>query len=374
VTPSIRIGRIAGIEVGVNWSWLVVFALLAWSLADGVFPDQNPGLSRGAYVGMAIVATVLFFASLLAHELGHALVARREGMEIDGITLWLFGGVARFKGMFPSAGAELRIALAGPAVSLAIGVVCVAVAWALGLPEQVDGVLAWLGYVNLVLLVFNLLPALPLDGGRVLRALLWKGRGDFAWATGVAASVGRGFGYVLIAAGLFLFIFQGAFGGAWLAFIGWFLLQAAGAEARFVAAREALGGLRVRDLMTRDPVTVPVDSTIGDFMDEVAWSHRHTTYPVLEGDRVLGLLSFRCVAAVPRSEWDEQTVRGCMLPADEVAELREDEPAVDALGELAERGTGRAVVVEDGRLVGMLSRSDLARALQVGPRRRRRAR
>ena len=131
---SIHLGRIAGIEVGVNWSWLVVFALITWSLASGVFPNQDPGLSDGTYIGMAIVAAVLFFASLLAHELGHAVTARREGMELDGITLWLFGGVARFKGMFPSAGAELRIALAGPAVSLVIGVVCAVLAWALSLP------------------------------------------------------------------------------------------------------------------------------------------------------------------------------------------------------------------------------------------------
>ena len=368
MTPSIRIGRIAGVEVGVNWSWLAVFALLVWSLTVGVFPDQNPGLSRGAYVGMGIVATLLFFASLLAHELGHALVARREGMEIDGITLWLFGGVARFKGMFPSAGAELRIALAGPAVTLVVGAVCVAVAWAVGLPEEVDGVLAWLGYVNLLLLVFNLLPALPLDGGRVLRALVWQARGDFAGATAVAAAVGRGFGYLFIAGGLFLFIFQGAFGGAWLAFIGWFLLQAAGAEARYVAAREALGGLRVRDLMTRDPVTVPADATVGSFMDEIAWTHRHTTYPVVDDGRVVGLLSFRCVASVPRAEWDAHPVRECMLAPAAVAELREDEPAIDALAELGERPSGRGVVLEDGRLVGMVSRSDLARALELAPR------
>jgi Zn-dependent protease/CBS domain-containing protein len=322
---------------------------------------------------VAVGAALLFYVSLVLHELGHALQARREHVRIDGITLWLFGGVARFKGMFPSAGAELRIALAGPAVSLAIGAACVLVAWGLALPESVDGVLAWLGYVNLVLLVFNLLPALPLDGGRVLRSLLWR-RGDFAWATGVAASVGRGFGYLLVAAGLFLLIFQGAFSGAWLAFVGWFLLQAAGAEARWVAAREALGDLRVGDVMTRDPVTVPADSTIGSFMDEIAWSHRHTTYPVLEDGRVLGLLSFRCVAAVPRAEWDEHTVRECMLAPAAVAELREDEPAIEALGELGESAAGRGVVLADGRLVGMLSRSDLARALEVGPRRRRRVR
>src|SRR6185312_2334970 len=168
----------------------------------------------------------------------------------------------------------------------------------LALPSAVDGVLAWLGYVNLILLAFNLVPALPLDGGRVLRAVLWQARHDLAWATDVAASIGRGFGYLLIAAGVFLFIFQGAFGGAWLAFIGWFLLGAAGAEQRQLVARRALAGLHVRDLMTPNPVTVPSDYSLGRFMDEVAWRRRHTTYPVLEDGHVVGLLEFACISSV----------------------------------------------------------------------------
>ncbi len=243
--PDLELGRIAGIRIGVNWSWLVVFALISWTLASAVFPSQNPGLSDSAYVAMAIVAASLFFASLLLHELGHALQARREGVEIEGITLWLFGGVARFKGMFPTAGAEFRIAIAGPLVSLGLGVLFVALAALVPFPAGIDGVLAWLGYINLVLLVFNLLPALPLDGGRVLRSALWYFKHDFAWATRIAADVGRGFGYLLIGSGLFLFIFQGSFSGAWFALIGWFLLQAAGGEARYVAVQQALGGLRV---------------------------------------------------------------------------------------------------------------------------------
>lgn len=366
---SIRLGRIAGVEVGINWSWLVVFALIAWSLAAAVFPDQNPGLSDSTYVAMALVAAVLFFASLLAHELGHATRARREGMAIDGITLWLFGGVARFKGRFPNAGAELRIALAGPVVSFAIGTVCVLVAWGLALPEGVDGVVAWLGYINLLLLVFNLLPALPLDGGRVLRALLWRAKGDFAWATRIGAEVGRGFAFLFIGGGVLLFVFQGSFSGAWLAFIGWFLLEAAGAEARDVEARQALGDLRVGDLMAREPVSVPPDYTLGRFMDEVAWNRRYTTYPVVDDGQVLGLLPFRRVAAVPRVEWDEKTVVDCMVPREHVPSLREDEPAIEALADLSEGEVHRGIVLEHGHLVGLISISDLARALEARPRR-----
>src|SRR5579875_1095216 len=153
MNPTISLGRVAGVKIGLNWSWAIVFALIVWSLASAVFPDQDPGLSKGAYAGMAVAAALLFFGSLLLHELGHAVQARRDGIEIEGITLWLFGGVARFKDEFPSAGAELR-----------------------GLPEAADGVAAWLGYINFFLLAFNLLPALPLDGGRVLRATLWAGK------------------------------------------------------------------------------------------------------------------------------------------------------------------------------------------------------
>jgi Zn-dependent protease/CBS domain-containing protein len=373
VSSSLRLGRVAGIEIGVNWSWLVIFALITWTLASAVFPSTNPHLSKGAYVAMAIAAAVFFFVCLLAHELGHAIQARRDGMQIDGITLWLFGGVARFKGMFPSAGAEFRIAIAGPLVSLAIGIGCVLVAWAASLPEGVDGVVAWLGYINLSLLVFNLLPALPLDGGRVLRSALWYFKGDFRQATLIAAAIARGLAFMLIAAGLFLFIFESSFSGAWLAFIGWFLLQAAANEARYLATRQALAGLRVRDLMVRQPVTVEPEMTLGEFMDQVAWTRRYTTYPVVEDGRTLGLLLFRRVAEVARGAWDEHRVRECMLGLDSVPVLDEDAELVDALGALSEADVHRGLVLDGHRLVGLLSISDLARALEVGGIRRRRA-
>jgi Zn-dependent protease/CBS domain-containing protein len=364
VNGNITLGRIGGIEVRINWSWLVIFALIVWSLADGVFPSQNPGLSGGVHLAMALVAAVLFFASLLLHELGHAWEARREGMEIDGITLWLFGGVSQFKTQFPSAGAEFRIAIAGPLISLVLGVVFVLVALA-GLPSAVDGVAAWLGYINLALLVFNLIPALPLDGGRVLRGALWRARGDLGWATRIAADIGRGFGYLFIAVGIAMFIFEGSFSGAWLAFIGWFLLQAATAEARYVATAAALDGLRVRDLMVRNPVTVDGDFTVGQFMDEVARSRRFTTYPVVDGERPIGLLAFSSVAALPRSEWDSRLVRDAMIPLDRVPLITEDATAVEALNALSPPTSNRGLVVENGHLAGLLSITDLTRALEV---------
>jgi Zn-dependent protease/CBS domain-containing protein len=367
VNGNIRLGSFGGVEVRINWSWLVIFALIVWSLADGIFPSQNPGLSGGVHLAMAIVAAVLFFASLLLHELGHSWVARREGMEINGITLWLFGGVSEFKTRFPSAGAEFRIAIAGPLVSLLLGVIFVLIALA-GLPSAVDGVAAWLGYINLTLLAFNLIPALPLDGGRVLRAALWRIRGDLGWATRIAAEIGRGFGYLFIALGIALFIFQGSFSGAWLAFIGWFLLQAATAEARYIATEAALAGLRVRDLMVRNPVTVDADLTVGQFMEQVGGSPHFTTYPVVDEERPIGLLAFRSVAAVQRSEWDSRRVRDAMIPLDRVELLTEDETAVEALAALSASSSNRGLIVENGHLAGLLSITDLTRALEVRPR------
>jgi Zn-dependent protease/CBS domain-containing protein len=361
---NIPLGRIGGVQVRVSWSWLVIFALIVWTLADGVFPSQNPGLSRGTHLAMAVVAALLFFVSILLHELGHAWQARREGVEVDGITLWLFGGVSQFKSGFPSAAAEFRIAIAGPLVSLVLGGVFVLIALA-GLPSAVDGVAAWLGYINLALLVFNLIPALPLDGGRVLRAALWKSKGDLGWATRVGTDVGRVFAYLFIGLGIAMFIFQGSFSGAWLAFIGWFLLQAATAEARYIATEAALDGLRVRDLMTRDPVTVDGNLTVGQFMDEVARSRRFTTYPVVDGERPIGLLAFGSVAALPRSEWDSRRVRDAMLPLERVPLLTENETAIEALTALSSPTSNRGLVVENGHLNGLLSITDLTRALEL---------
>ena len=362
---SITLGRIAGIRVGVNWSWLVVFALIVWTLSQQIFPRQNPGLGDNAYIAMGAIAALLFFLSLLLHEFGHAFVARHEGMKIDGITLWLFGGVARFRGMFPTAGAEFRIAIAGPLVSALLGGVFVALAWRVGLPEVVDGVAAWLGYINLTLLIFNLLPALPLDGGRVLRSALWQARGDFRWATRLAAWVGRGFGYAFIAGGIGLAIFQDSFSGIWLVFVGWFLLQAAGAEDRYLLARQALGGVRVRDLMVRDPVTTSPDVTLGEFMDELVWHRRYTTYPVTEDGRAVGLLPFRLVAQVPRREWDERRVRDVMLSRERVPVVSSEDELIDAAADMAESEVNRALVLDGEALVGLLSGTDVGRALEM---------
>jgi Zn-dependent protease/CBS domain-containing protein len=364
MTSTFRLGRVAGIEIGAHWSWLLVVALVVWSLADGVFPATNPGLADGTYLAMAAVAAVLFFASILLHELGHALQARRDGIAIGSINLWAFGGVAQLATQPPSAEAELRMALAGPAVSLVLGAVLLGAALALPLPAAVDGVLFWTGQINLYLLVFNLLPALPLDGGRVLRALLWRRRRDLLSATRTAARLGRGFGQLLIAGGLALAIVVGDFGGLWLAFMGWFVLAAAEAELQAVASRTALAGLTAARLMVRDPVTVDADATVESFMDGVFLPTRHAAYPVLDDGRVAGLVGFRDVLALPREAWPVTRVRDLATPAAEAC-IDSDTPLQEAMARLAASDRHRLLVCRDGRLEGLLSLTDVARVVEA---------
>jgi Zn-dependent protease/CBS domain-containing protein len=372
---SVTLGRIGGIAIGINWSWLIVFGLIVWSLAAGVFPETNPGLADGVYVAMAIVATLLFFISILLHELGHAKQALREGMKIEGITLWVFGGVARFSGMFPSAGAEFRIAIAGPAVTAVIATVLLLTSSLVPLPAAVDGVVAWLGNINFFLLAFNMLPAFPLDGGRVLRSVLWQVRGDFASATHTAGRIGRAFGQLMIGAGVAMVVLLGALGGLWLALIGWFLVTAAHAETQMVALREAFEGLRVADIMVREPVTVSDDARLRDVADQTFPPHRYIAYPVVDTDNhAAGLLPFRNATAVAQKRWDEVRVKDVMLPLEKALAFDPDKALGDAVAELVQTDPGRALVVRDGRLLGLLSITDAERLVEARVPRRSRAR
>lgn len=364
---TFRLGRIAGIDVGVNWSWIVIFGVLVWVLSQRVFPDGGSTLSQNTYIAMAAVAAILFFVSLLAHELGHALVARREGMQIEGITLLFFGGVAKFRGLWPSAGAEFRVAAAGPLVSLAIAGGLIAFSEFVAVRPEVDPVLWWLGIINLFLLVFNLLPAYPLDGGRILRSTLWYFKGDFPWSTRIATTIGKGFGVLMIAGGAAMFAIQrDGFSGIWLVVIGFFLLQAATAEARHGTARRGLTGLQVRNLMTPNPVSVDSSSTIGEFMENIAWGRRFATYPVIECGSVIGLLVLQCAQQAPRQEWDSRSILSCMIPRENVPILSETDTADSALQKLAATRVDCCLVFAGDELVGLVSISDLAKAARSG--------
>lgn len=358
--------RIRGIPIGAHWTWTFVFALIAWSLGSQLFPRTYPGLDGTTYLVMGLVSAILFFSSILLHELGHAFRALKEGMKIEGITLWLFGGVARFSGMFPSAGAEFRIAAAGPAVSVALAVLFLGMAFAgreLGWPESAHGVVDYLGRINALLVGFNLVPALPLDGGRILRAWLWHRQQDFAAATLSASRAGQAFAYVLITLGILGFFTQAVTGGVWFVFLGWFLLQAAQAEASFALLRRAFRDLRVRDLMTPDPVAVPPHITIDRFLEQVR-DLRHSTYPVADHGRLLGLISIRQAGAVSPDERFRATVGDVMLKDDNVPVVQPEAPVLETL-ETLRGGPGRAVVVEGDRICGIVSLSDVARVLEL---------
>lgn len=366
MTSSFRLARVRGIEIGANWSWLLVVVLIFWSLAVGVFPDENPGLSDGTYAAMAVVAAIVFFASLLAHELGHAIQAQRDGVEIDGITLWVLGGVARFTSEPPTAGAEFRIAAAGPAVSLVLGLAFLGLSSIGGLPSSVDGVLSWLGYINLVLLAFNLLPAFPLDGGRILRSILWWRGDDLGDATRRAAAAGRAFGAGIAALGALLVLGGGVFGGIWLAFIGFFIMAAGTAEEQAVASRSALAGIRVGDVMVERPVVVPASMPAERFLEEVFNVHRHTAYPVSsDGDEIEGLVTFRDVLGADPQARASLTVGDVMVSRGEALVLDADAELADVLSELGSDPRRRALVRHDGQIDGLLSVTDALRVLDA---------
>ena len=354
---------------------MFVFALVIWSLTSHLFPRTYPGLDVSTYLVMGFIAAALFFASILLHELGHAFQALKEGMHIDGITLWLFGGVARFTGLFPSPGAEFRIAIAGPAVSvvLALGFWLVSFAAArAGLPEPVQGVASYLARINAIVTGFNLVPALPLDGGRILRAWLWQRRESFGAATHSAAAAGKAFGGVLVALGLLDFLTGGGGGGGlWFVFLGWFLIQAAQGEAASVYVYQLLRGRKVREFMTATPVTVTSDTNVDEFLDDVIGERGHSTYPVVDRGELVGVVSLRRAGAVPPSERSHKTVSDVMWHRDRVTALTPQADMADALPSLQE-DPRRIPVVEDGRVVGILSISDVAHALELerarGPR------
>lgn len=365
VESSFTLLRVRGIPIGAHWSWLFIFALVAWSLATALFPSTYPGLEGSAYLAMALVAAVLFFGSILLHEMGHALRALDEGMPIEGITLWLLGGVARLGGSPHAPGAEFRVAIAGPLVTIALAAAFGATALVGGsadFPDPVQGVVDYLARINLLVLAFNLVPALPLDGGRVLRAWLWRRQRSFVAATRSAARAGQAFGAVLIAVGLLDLISGPGVGGVWLAFVGWFLVQAAQSEATMAQVRQALRGVPVRDVMTPDPRVISPHVNVAEFVD-MARPHRVSTYPVVDGDELVGLVSLKAAAGVAAQDRERKRVREIMTPVSAATTVGPDQDVFDALSRF--EGGRRALVVDDGRLVGVVSASDVTRAVDI---------
>ncbi|MDP9070271.1 MAG: site-2 protease family protein [Actinomycetota bacterium] len=366
---SFRLGNVAGIRVGVNWSLLVVFWLISLGLADGRFPEEAPGSEPSLYWAAALTTAALFYAALLAHELSHALVARQAGVGVEGITLWLFGGMTKMRAEAHTPQVELRVAVAGPLVSLAVAGVMATlalVADAAGASSLVVAMASWLARINLILAAFNLVPAAPLDGGRVLRSILWRRHGDQLRATVTAARAGRLFGYLLVAAGLLEFAAGAGIGGLWFLFLGWFLIMAARAEETAATLRGALGGVTVGDVMTPDPVVAPGWLTLDAFLEEYVLRHRFSAFPIESFDgRLDGLVTLQRLKQVPGQERAKVRAHDVAWRIEEVPSARPDEPLVALLRRMGGSSEGRALVLEGERLVGIVTPTDVARAVEV---------
>jgi Zn-dependent protease/CBS domain-containing protein len=369
MNENLSLGRIAGIHVGLNWSLLVVAALIAWSLATSLLPSAAPGQASGAYWAAGVISAFVFLASLLAHELAHSVVAVRRGVRVEGITLWLFGGVSRFKSETSSPGAQALITFVGPLTSLVLGAVFYLVSVAVGggaHPGLLPATLSWLGYINISLGVFNLVPAFPLDGGRLLQSLIWLRTGDRLRATRIAARIGMGFAYLLIAYGLATFFVAGSLiGGIWAVFLGWFLLSAARSEEAGGLIRQALSGISVADVMTPNPVQAPDTISVEDALHGYVLASRHSTFPTHDAaGRLSGLLTLTALKNVPPSARATTLIREVTCPVDRVSTASSADPVTNLLGVAEGCSEGRTLVVDGGRLVGIISPSDINRLLQ----------
>lgn len=364
---GIRLGSILGLEIRIDYSWFIIFLLILWTLSAGVFPEAAPDAGSRIHIAMGVAGTILFFASLLAHEISHSVVARGREIPVEGITLFIFGGMAHTRMEAEDPGDEFVIAGVGPVASLAIAGFFFLLEWAgrsVGLGAEYTAVASYLAIINVALAVFNLLPGFPLDGGRLFRAAAWKATGDLQKATRWATTGGKILGYVLMAFGL-LQLFGGVgIGGLWLLFIGWFVRTAAESSFMQHVLRQTLEGVPVRQVMTPEPETVPADLSLEEFVEDRVLNGRHRAYPVEEGGKPVGLVILDQVKSVARAEWPDRNVGDVMTPADEEMVVRPDEDMASVLERLGGREGVRLLVVEDGTLVGIVTRGDLTRWIE----------
>ncbi len=368
MTGGFRVARIAGIDIAVHASWLVIFFLVTYSLAVSQFPSQFPGWSRQLYWVVAAATSVLFFSSVLAHELSHALVARRFGLTVTGITLFIFGGAAALDEEPKRPRDEALIAAAGPLTSLVIGLAMLLLDGVIDQP-QIAALVGWLGFINISLGLFNLLPGFPMDGGRILRAILWRVRGERFAATRNAATVGRVFGYLLMAGGVYLALQRGGiFSGIWIALIGWFIVTAAEAAVVQLSVERSLAGVRVRDVMDLDPPSVGPNETVADLVNERMLRGDDRSFLVRHADGGLaGIVTLSDVRAVPRDNWDGARVTDIMTRFADVATVSPDTTGEEAMQLIQAREVGQLPVVEpDGRtVVGLLTRAGILRLIDT---------
>lgn len=366
---SLRIGRIHGIEIAVHWSWLIIFVLLTWSLAEFFFPPLYPGWDLATYWVVGAISSLLLFVSVLIHELSHSLVAETQGIPVDSITLFVFGGVSNIEQEPATARSEFLMAVAGPASSLVIGAICFGILQTFGsrLAAPIQGILLAMAFYNVILGVFNLIPGFPLDGGRIFRSIVWGLTGSFSEATKVATVLGQVFAYLFIFGGLLL-VLSGAFvSGLWLVFIGWFLNNAAVQGRRQAELESLLRGVRVRAVMIPNPPVVPAGTTIAEFVERYVLERNLRAAPVVAEiqDRIIGLITLNEVRQVPRERWGTVTVEQVMRPLSELTVATPDEPLIQALRDMSRSDVNQIPVVSNGHLVGMLTRGNVIRYLEI---------
>jgi Zn-dependent protease/predicted transcriptional regulator len=363
---TLRIGRILGIEIRLDYSWFIAFALVAWSLVRHYFPATHPGWSMGVYWAMGAVTALLFFGSVLAHEMAHSLVSQAHGVPVRDITLYIFGGGAQIEEEPRSARGQLLMALAGPFASLGLAGLF-GLLWLAILPAspQLHALAGWLAWINAGVGLFNLIPGFPLDGGRVLRAAIWGITGDLRRATQIAARVGQ-----VVAAGLILWgiwhIFRGNWAnGAWIAFIGWFLDDAARASQRQVTLQDMLAGHAAREVMMTDCPRIARDLPLDVVVERVALPSGRRCFPVMEDDRVLGLLTLHDIKKVPRERWATTRVEEVMIPLHELKMVAPGDDLAFVFERMAAEDVNQFPVMEDGTLLGMVARNNVLAFLRT---------
>jgi Zn-dependent protease/CBS domain-containing protein len=360
VGGSLNLGKIFGIQVRLHFSWFVIFLLVTISL---VSPNWSEPLS---WV-MGIITSLLFFASVLAHELAHSLVGRANNIPVKSITLFIFGGIAHMTKEATKAGAELKMAAAGPACSLAIGILFGLIWWlARGAAPLIEEMAGWLAIINVALAAFNLIPGFPLDGGRVFRSLVWRFSGDYQRSTQIATRLGQGIAYTFIAGGIaIMFLFGEWLSGLWLVFIGWFLQSTASMSYRQTQWREALRGITTSQMMTTDYIAIPPTITIKQLVQEYVMPKGYHLFLITEGDRLKGILTLQNIKAVPQAKWDETRVEQIMVPAEKLKTASPDQDALSVVEQMEENEINQMPVASEGKVIGLVTRDNLLRFLRT---------
>lgn len=367
---QIKLGRIFGVEIGLHYSWFIIALLITLSLA-AQFSLNNPDWSDSLRWGLAIITAVLFFAAIVIHELSHAVVAKARGLPVRSITLFALGGVAEIEKEAADAKTEFWMGIVGPITSFVIGVICLGIALALGwtppgFPQQpLPAMLMWLGYINIVLAIFNMIPGFPLDGGRVLRAIAWWITGDAKRATTIASRVGQVIAFAMIVYGIFQFFRGAGFNGLWITFIGWFLLSASRESQAQVAIIERLRGVRVADVMSRDYPTVDGHSNLQTFVEEHLVRTGRRCFVVTLNGRSEGMITPNEIREIQRARWPYTTVADVMRPLDQVRTAAPDTPVSEALEVMAREDLNQLPVVDNGELAGLISRGHVLQLLQT---------